>query len=289
MVEFQQYTPVDAEAEAWGVIAGGGMPKFDRFALASPVVPGQYDDLPVGTFYEGDVLENAKSSQAIDYDTKEPKFYKNGGPILEVHIILGVPPENEEDDGRRILRLGQHGKAALQEEMKRLGIKSFGVGTHLKMTFSGYKPNPSGRASKLYTIELTNVQPFVKQAVAQQQAGVEAALAAGYTEVAPGTTATVQQFPPATPAAVPQQVAVVPPAQVAAATQSVPVQQDVPGPIAAVQSAVEQPGLEQVQMVRQLVGVGLPRQNALEAVRDKFGGDAAWRDLLDLLEQNAPI
>lgn len=282
MVEFQQYTPVDAEQEAWGVIAGGGMPKFDRFALASPVVPGQYDDLPVGTFYEGDVLENAKSAQAFDYETKEPKFYKNGGPILEVHIVLGVTPENEEDDGRRILRLGQHGKAALQEEMKRLGVKSFGVGTHLKMTFSGYKPNPSGRASKLYTIELTNVQPFVKQAVAQQQAGVEAALNAGYTEVG-ATPPAAQQFPPAVPAAQPQQVAVVPPAQ-----QSVPVQQDAPAPVAAVQST-EQPGLEQVQMVRQLVAVGLPRQNALEAVREKVGGDAAWRDLLDMLEANAPI
>ena len=264
-----------AEEAAWGMLSGRSIRKFDKFAYEQPPGSGVYLDFPVGTEYVGTVSELPKQYQAHDYETKEPKFYKDGSPIMEVSIVLDTPyrdPEDEEDDGKRIVRLGQNGKRALQDEMRRLGIKRFGIGTQLTMKFAGYKPNASGkgRPSKLYEIALVPAEY-----VPASQLAVEQTLAAS----------TVDHTAAAAAAGFPQQAPQPPQPQV-------PTQID-PAILAAAQAAqaaaAPQPSAgivvlqEHVDQVNLLVGQsGIPREVAIQAVANTVAaGNEAFRSALD--------
>lgn len=275
-----------AEEAAWGMLSGRSIRKFDKFAYEQPPGSGVYLDFPVGTEYVGTVSELPKQYQAHDYETKEPKFYKDGSPIMEVSIVLDTPyrdTEDEEDDGKRIVRLGQNGKRALQDEMRRLGIKRFGIGTQLTMKFAGYKPNASGkgRPSKLYEIALVPAEyvPASQLAVEQTLAAstvdhTAAAAAAGFPQQAPQPPqVAVQQAPqPPTPQ-VPTQIdpAILAAAQAAQAAAA-------PQPSAGI--VVLQEHVDQVNL---LVGQsGIPREVAIQAVANTIAaGNEAFRSALD--------
>lgn len=262
------------EEDVWGLLEGGGIRKFDKFADENPVGSGQYIDRPVGTVYTGVVAENPKSYQAQDYDTKELKTYKNGGAIIEISVVLDTPERlDDEDDGRRIFRLGYIGKAALKQEMDRLGIKKFGIGTQVTVTFTGYKQNTSGRASKLMDIALVPTE-----FVTTQQQGVDEAMSqAGYVEAAAKAG-----FP----------VAVVPVAAVAtvAAVAPVAVAPVAVAPVAAapVAAAPAFDLADAIGKVRMMVKVGIPRQNALGAIVGQLVLNDADASMLDMAEAAAP-
>lgn len=264
-------TDVDAEEDAWGILGGRSIPKFDRFAVENPPESGQYVDFPVGTSYTGVVAENPRSYQANDYDTKQPKFYTSGQKIMEVSIVLDTDyREAEDDDGRRIMRLGSIGKSALQSEMKRLGIKQFGIGTKLTVTFVGYRANKSGRASKLVNIDLVPTE-YIKS----QAADVNAALAqGGWSEVAPGNaTFPGQVIPAPVQAAPPVQQFVAPVQQVQAPVAAVaPVAAPAAAPAAVSAPAAAGGGMPsaseiatQLSTAQLLISNGIPRAAALEA------------------------
>lgn len=285
-----------AEEAAWGMLNGRSIRKFDKFAYEQPPGSGVYLDFPVGTEYVGTVSELPKQYQAHDYETKEPKFYKDGSPIMEVSIVLDTPyrdTEDEEDDGKRIVRLGQNGKRALQDEMRRLGIKRFGIGTQLTMKFAGYKPNASGkgRPSKLYEIALVPAEyvPASQLAVEQTLAAstvdhTAAAAAAGFPQ-----QVVVHGAPQPAQIISPPQVPQVP--QVPQSPQP-PTQID-PAILAAAQAAqaaaVPQPSAgivvlqEHVDQVNLLVGQsGIPREVAIQAVANTIAaGNEAFRSALD--------
>lgn len=262
---------VNPEEDAWGLLEGGGIRKFDKFADEQPAGSGQYIDRPVGTSYVGIVAENPKSYHAQDYDTKEPKFYKNGGAIMEISVVLDTAERiDDEDDGRRIFRLGYIGKAALKQEMDRLGVKKFGVGSQITVTFTGYKPNTSGRASKLMNIDLVPTE-----FVTTQQQGVDDVMSqAGYVEAAAKAG-----FPVAAPAA---PAAVVVAAPVVAAAAAAPV---AAAPVAA---APEFDLAGAIAKVRMMIKVGIPRQNALEAIGGQLALNAGDASMLDMAEAAAP-
>ena len=255
------------EEDVWGLLEGGGIRKFDKFADENPPESGQYIDRPVGTTYTGVVAENPKSYQAQDYDTKELKTYKNGGAIIEISVVLDTPERlDDEDDGRRIFRLGYIGKAALKQEMDRLGIKKFGIGTQVTVTFTGYKQNTSGRASKLMDILLVPTE-----FVTTQQQGVDAAMSqAGYVEAAAQAG-----FP----------VAVAPVATVATVAAVAPVAAAAAAPVAA---APAFDLADAIGKVRMMVKVGIPRQNALGAIIGQLALNEADASMLDMAEAAAP-
>lgn len=284
-----------AEEAAWGMLSGRSIRKFDKFAYEQPPGSGVYLDFPVGTEYVGTVAELPKQYQAHDYETKEPKFYKDGSPIMEVSIVLDTPyrdPEDEEDDGKRIVRLGQNGKRALQDEMRRLGIKRFGIGTQLTMKFAGYKPNASGkgRPSKLYEINLVPAEY-----VPASQLAVEQTLAASAVDHT--AAAAAAGFPQQVVVhGAPQPAQIISPPQVQQAPQppqpQVPTQID-PAILAAAQAAqaaaAPQPSAgivvlqEHVDQVNLLVGQsGIPREVAIQAVANTIAaGNEAFRSALD--------
>jgi len=199
MVEFQQ-SP-SATEDAWGMIEGGKTRTltFSQFSIPgdsnSPSIP-----LPVGTWYEGVVSEEPVRRQATDYETRLPATYRSGDPIYDIILRLDTQyrdPEDDTDDGVRTLFLRSTMLRALQDEMKRLNIKRFGIGTHLKIELTGFKSNGANKQpSKLYNITL---QPT--EYVPQAQQDVDAVLAgAGYQEATtpsfPGQVVPIQQPTP---------------------------------------------------------------------------------------------
>lgn len=283
-----------AEEAAWGIVKGRST-KSLKFADKDPQVPGQYNDRPVGTTYTGTLVENIVAQQATDFDTGEPKFYANStDPIYELVMVLDVPtdidPADADDDGKRVLRLSAGGKRALQDECRAKGIERFGVGTIVTITFTGYKPNPKGRASKTFAIELSNIQPYrsteqmkVEQAM-QQGAPAAPQAAPAVPQAAPAVPPTPVAVPQA-PAAVPQAAPAVDPALLAAAQAAQ--QAAAPAPTAPAGIVIT---LEHVEKVRGLLGMNIPREVALQAVTNtEGGGDAAFQAALDAAEQNAPF
>lgn len=154
MVQFNNQTEEDA---VWGMIDGRSIPAL-KFSQELPPGSGNHVPAPIGTSYEGVLAESPKKHQVTDYNTKLPKFFKDGvTPIEELIFTLNTnyrDPGNTDDDGQRRIYMGQSMKRALQDEVKRLGIKRFGVGTAIRVTLTGFKPNPGGQPSKIYQIDL---------------------------------------------------------------------------------------------------------------------------------------
>jgi hypothetical protein len=235
--------------DPWGVAQGRSIPtiKFQFSDAYGNAVPAA-----VGTEYTLQTIEDLDVVQQRDFDTQQPEFWPDGKPKLNL-VITGtlvstnVDPSNyldgdDDELNRRFFFKGQS-QQALQEEMKRLGLKRFGIGTKVTIALTGFRPPKNGRGypTKLYTVTITDPTPYV----APEQRQVESALAPSQP-----TTPNVQaqtSFPTTnTPvaSAAPAQVA---PVQV----QDQPVQQPVaaapaPQPAAPVQVA-QQPVAQPVQ------------------------------------------
>lgn len=285
MVQISNITGTDASEEAaWAMLEGRSIPKFDKFAVETPPGSRNYVDVPVGTSFTGIVKELPKQYQATDFETREPKFYQDGQPIMEISIVLDTQyrvPGDDEDDGVRICRLGAQGKRALQDEIRRLNIKRFGIGSQFTMTFAGYGTNKgTGRPPKLYKIDLVPAE----YVAVQQQAVEQTLAAAGYTPVGNGAVAQAN-FPvaaaPAVPVAAPVAAApAVDPAYLAWQAQQAAAAA-APAPVATAPGVpiVTQAHVDKVLM---LVKANIDRAAAIVAVSTSDGGASeVFRAALD--------
>jgi hypothetical protein len=309
MVQFNTQQEDDA---VWGMIGGRSIPAL-KFSQEMPAGSQNYVALPIGTWYEGTLAEPPQKRQVTDFKSKDPKFFKDGSPIEEIILTLNTgyaDPANAEDDGQRRLFCGQGLKRALQDELRRLNIKRFGLGTLIKVTLTGFKPNPGGQAIKLYTMEIRPTEY-----VAPQEQSVFAGLApqdAPYQALPYGGSPTPQynaqapqQVQPqaAQYVAPPQQYVPTPAGQQQAHYQAPPVRQAAPAAaapatngvdfaaliaqhqaVAAAAAPVAEPAADLTQYLAKidmLIGASVPRDVAINAVSDEAGGDAAFRQLLE--------
>lgn len=258
----------EAEAAAWGLLGGRSIPTL-KFTYENPPGSGNHVDLGVGTKYAGTVLENPRARHAQDYNTKQPKFYPNGDPIMELDIVLDcqylIQPGDEDDDGKRVLRGTQHIRRALQDEMQAKNIRSFGPGTYLEIEHVGYNPAKGARPSKKYQVTLSNVQPFrpAEQVAVEQAMGV--APAAPAAPPAPPVAPVV----PATPAA--PVAAVAPPAPPATPA----------APVAGIGNVVVTEA--HVNQAKLLLSNGIDPASAIQAVSNAAQGNEEFRTSLAAL------
>lgn len=262
----------EAEAAAWGLLGGRSLPTL-KFTYENPPGSGNHVDLGVGTKYAGTVLENPRARHAQDYNTKQPKFYPNGDPIMELDIVLDcqylIQPGDEDDDGKRVLRGTQHIRRALQDEMQAKNIRSFGPGTYLEIEHVGYNPAKGARPSKKYQVTLSNVQPFRPA----EQVAVEQAMG-----VAPAAPA-APPAPPAAPAIPAAPVA--PPAPAAPAAPPAPAAPVAPAAPAAIGNVVVTEA--HVSQAKLLLSNGIDPASAIEAVANTAGGNDEFRTSLAAL------
>lgn len=258
----------EAEAAAWGLLGGRSIPTL-KFTYENPPGSGNHVDLGVGTKYAGTVLENPRARHAQDYTTKQPKFYPNGDPIMELDIVLDcqylIQPGDEDDDGKRVLRGTQHIRRALQDEMQAKNIRSFGPGTYLEIEHVGYNPAKGARPSKKYQVTLSNVQPFRPA----EQVAVEQAM--GVAPAAPVA-------PPAPPVA--PVVPAIPAAPVAAAAPPAPPATPA-APVAGIGNVVVTE--EHVNQAKLLLSNGIDPASAIQAVSNTAQGNEEFRTSLAAL------
>lgn len=273
MVNLNDPAYTDNSDSAWDFINSVGGRKSITFAKRDAYEQVIHD--PIGTSYTGIVTEPPVLRQVNDYKDGMPLFWKDGNPQMQIAIITQTEyrdPDNADDDGIRAFFLRNQALRALQDEMKRLGIKKFGVGTRLTQTLVGLKPPTQAgwNPQKIYQIDLVP---------ATSDPAVDAFLAAGAVEVTPQqqNLEAVQQ-PPAQQYQSPAPAISQPPA----ATPPI-------DPVAALlaQAQQAQPNVpvileEHVNAVKQLAAANIDRETAITAVTAKYAnGDAAFRTQLD--------
>lgn len=148
-------------------------------------------DSQPGATVTGEVV-SIEVTQVTDFQSKQPAFWPSGQPKQQIHIVLqtSLPPEDEDDDGRRSLWIKGWGVQvkALRDACHKAGVKSPSKGDIMTARFTGLgQRGTAPQAPKLY--EYT-IQPA-------QQAEVDSMLSGQPQQ--PAQQAPVQQSQPAQP------------------------------------------------------------------------------------------
>lgn len=192
MVNLNPYDPTANVVDPYALLEGGK--RSIKFVSKDP--NGFDQHAPIGTSFTGIICDELKSGQITDFETKQPAFYQNGDPKMQVIIKLQTEMREEaDDDGIRSLYVKGQMLAAFQQAVqqnKHLGRP--GIGTRVTVTLIEYKNTGKGNPQKIYAIQLgpeygayvPQAQQQVNQAIGYSQPPqgypqqVQAAQAAGF-------------------------------------------------------------------------------------------------------------
>lgn len=142
-------------------------------------------DSQIGASVTG-VVDLVETVQAHDFQSKQPAFWNDGRPQMQIHIVLQTTlrdPSVDDDDGRRSLWIKGWGiqLKAFREACKQAGGNPPKNGDTMTATFSGLGERGNApQAPKVYEYRivpangvnaLVNPQQPVQQAAAQPQQG----------------------------------------------------------------------------------------------------------------------
>lgn len=125
------------------LLMSGGVPSA-KFADVGAVTKGRVVDLD--------------SSQQTDFQTREPKFYDDGNPMMQVVVTLATDvrdPDIDDDDGTRRLYVRGQMVKAVREAVRKAGADGLAVGGTLGVQYTG-DGQPSARGlnpPKLYAAQ----------------------------------------------------------------------------------------------------------------------------------------
>lgn len=90
-----------------------------------------------GDFVDGIVTETPTVRQQLDFNTKEPKFYNSGNPIMQMIIYLQTETrEDDDDDGIRIYYVDSKNKReTLRDAVGAAGATEVEVGARIRVEF----------------------------------------------------------------------------------------------------------------------------------------------------------
>lgn len=88
-------------------------------------------------------LDLIETSQMRDFQTKQPSYWNDGRPQMQIHIVIQTnlhDPAVEDDDGRRSIWIKGWGiqLKAFREACQKAGIKKPSKGDQFTATFTGY-------------------------------------------------------------------------------------------------------------------------------------------------------
>ena len=131
------------------------------------------------------VLDLIETSQMRDFQTKQPAYWNDGRPQMQIHIVLQTTlrdPSIEDDDGRRSLWIKGWGiqLKAFREACRQAGVKAPKAGDSMSATFTGLGERGNApQPPKVYAYQITpsnsvaqlvNPQPAAPPQPAYQQA-----------------------------------------------------------------------------------------------------------------------
>lgn len=115
----------------------------------------------VGQTWSGKIVSEPVAYQVTDFQTKTPKTYPSGDPIMGVKVEIQTDvrdPAVEDDDGRRRIFLdGKRIKEAVRDAVVNAGATGLAIGGTLTVTYTG-DGTPASRgvsAPKLYAASYT--------------------------------------------------------------------------------------------------------------------------------------
>lgn len=257
-------------------LAAGSLDQFYSQPSASSGPSLSFKDKPVGTTLMGIVardVTHADVQQETDYQTKAPKFYKDGRPKFAMKVPLRVAPSNEHPEGEAAWYVKGQTRDELVRAMTEAGVEGAPKsGALVVITLQGKRTIPGLNPANVFS-----VQYYPDGQLPQGGA------AAPVQQQAPAAQP-VQQFQPQQPAPQPApqpQVQQVPQPQYAAAPsvpQAQPAQQYPQAPVQ--QQAAPQP---QAAPVPQQV----PQGQAPQQVAAPEGLNPAQAALFGQLTQQA--
>jgi hypothetical protein len=115
----------------------------------------------VGDAYTGEVLSPPREMQQRDLESGDPKFYKDGNPMMQTVVEIQTvqrDPEDDADDGVRAVYFKGQRLAALRAAVRAAGIKTRQgmVGATLTITCTKQeKPERKGlNGKKIYDVSI---------------------------------------------------------------------------------------------------------------------------------------
>lgn len=129
----------NVDPNAW--LEGGGGAPSAKFPTIGTLVKGTVTDLRV--------------EQQRDFGTGDPKFYKDGNPMLQLVVTLATDerdPAIEDDDGHRRLFVKGQMKAAVQTAVKATNTR-LEPGGVLAVKYVSDKPTDKGAPAKQYVAQ----------------------------------------------------------------------------------------------------------------------------------------
>lgn len=137
----------------------------DDFLFGSSCPSAKFPE--IGTVVRGTITA-AEMAQQTEADTRKPRFFDDGQPMMQLVITLQTEERDREiddDDGRRRLFAkggkgtdqGMSMKDAIADAVKKAGQKRIEQGATLAVKYvaDGPKPSPTKSAPKLYRAHYT--------------------------------------------------------------------------------------------------------------------------------------
>lgn len=159
-------------------------------------------DSQPGATVTGEVV-STEVTQVTDFQSKQPAFWPSGQPKQQIHIVLqtSLPPEDEDDDGRRSLWIKGWGVQvkALRDACHKAGVKSPSKGDIMTARFTGLgQRGTAPQAPKLYeyTIQPAQQAEVDSMLFGQPQQPAQQAQNTPVQPVQQAQTVTVQSQPP---------------------------------------------------------------------------------------------
>ena len=118
------------------------IPDADSMLAGESIPSLSFSDVPVGTSYTGTIVELG-TSQVTDFVTKQPKFWDDGKPQVQVIVTLQTDerdPERHDDTGLRKAYLFGGKLSAARTAMREAGIKKLETGFKFTIAYVGTEP-----------------------------------------------------------------------------------------------------------------------------------------------------
>ncbi len=186
---FGAYTPQGYQPQQTQSQAPAKLESLDELLSGSGAKSFFNADSQPGQSVTG-TLDLIETSQMRDFQTKQPAYWNDGRPQMQIHIVLQTTlhdPSIEDDDGRRSLWIKGWGiqLKAFREACRQAGVKAPKAGDTMTATFTGlgergnapqppkvyaYQITPSNSVAQLVNPQLTAPQPaYPPQPMGQYQ------------------------------------------------------------------------------------------------------------------------
>ena len=202
------------------------------------------------------VLDLIETSQMRDFQTKQPAYWNDGRPQMQIHIVLQTTlhdPSIEDDDGRRSLWIKGWGiqLKAFREACRQAGVKAPKAGDTMTATFTGLGERGNApQPPKVYAYQITPSNDVAQLVNPQPTAPQQTAYHPQQPQQPMGQYQPQQPVPPQMPVQqAPQQYQqqTPTPQQPAYRQPTAPQQPQQPAPVQAPQASVQQ-----IQQLRSL-------------------------------------